>query len=438
MALVERVDVAEDGTIWFCATSTESAKVPQVHGRTRAYMALNGWVLTPVQRNGQVSTQLSYYVQADSQGLLPSAVSAKLLARRPVAIYKIAEHLRKNGAPPNKAANSQQRAPSVANGGIAGAGAAAIVGPEQKHATNSDQAQAAAMESTLPPQAPYNDSHPSSKAISSAKRKFEEALSDNSWQEARDTSGNAIFTRRKEKGTPMARGTASIEGFTTEQILGTIASTSARRVWDEMYASSSTMETINGADQAVLVERRKGVHPHLPEQRYSLARAVLRDEPNSDSGAITQISTSYDSHEESNAKADFIGWQLSPSSISSETVRVDRIASTSLSESSVPDFVERILVTAEAAQPRRLQEFLQKYGHAPFFLRWGKGKATLDEEVEGDIAQGQTSWRIGTDGKQGEQQVVWLQWDSKMYRESSLLVVTLLCADHHQQPMGSH
>ena len=216
MALVERVDVAEDGSIWFCATSTESVKVPQVHGRTRAYMALSGWVLTPLQRNGQVSTQLAYYVQAEAQGLLPGALAAKMIARRPVAIYKIAEHLRKNGAPPNKAASSQQKPPSVRNGTTGAVAAAA--GPERKHATNSEQAQAQALESTLPPQVPFDDTHTSAKAVKSAKRKIEEVLSDGSWQEARDTSGSAIYQIRREQGLPIVRGTAEIKGYTTEQI----------------------------------------------------------------------------------------------------------------------------------------------------------------------------------------------------------------------------
>ena len=413
MALVERVDVAEDGSIWFCATSTESVKVPQVHGRTRAYMALSGWVLTPLQRNGQVSTQLAYYVQAEAQGLLPGALAAKMIARRPVAIYKIAEHLRKNGAPPNKAASSQQKPPSVRNGTTGAVVAAA--GPERKHATNSEQAQAQALESTLPPQVEFDDTHTSAKAVKSAKRKIEEVLSDGSWQEARDTSGSAIYQIRREQGLPIVRGTAEIKGYTTEQILGTIASTSARRVWDEMFASTSLVEQVNGADQAVLVERRKGVHPHLPEQSYSLARAVFRDEPNSDNGSIKQVSTSHEGSADSNARAEYLGWTLAPSN-SGDDVHVERVASTSLSDLSVPEFIERILVTAEAAQPRRLQEFLNKHGHAPFFLRWGKGKATLDEEVEGDIAQGKTSWRIGANGKEGSQ-VAWLQWDPKMYRK---------------------
>lgn len=433
VALVERVEVDEHGVITFCATSTESAKVPQVHGRTRAYMALNGWVLTPVQRNGgKIATQLCYYVQAEAQGLIPGAVSAKMLSRRPVAIYKIAEHLRKHGAPPNKAASSQQRAPNgahtataVAAGGAGGAVAGA-------HATNSSQAQAEALESTLPPQAPFDDTHSSAKALLPAKRKFEAALADTSgFSEAKDASGSSIFFKRRgdpSEGLPVVRGSAEIQGFSTEQILGTIASTSARRVWDEMYVGTSGAHSVNGADHAVATERRKGVHPHLPEQKYSLARAVFRDEAYSENGPLSLVSCSSDAEagpSSPNAQAEYIGWRLTPSASSS--VRAERIASLSTSSSSgeLPDFVERILTTAEAGQPARLRAFLDKYGHAPYFLRWGKGKAALEEELEGesDIAHGRTAWRIGGDGKAAaaeerqNQQVAWLQWDDKMYRK---------------------
>lgn len=473
MALVERVEVDSegDGTITFCATSTQSVKVPQVHGRTRAYMALNGWVLTPLQRNGQTATMLSYYVQAEAQGLIPGTLSAKLLSRRPVAIYKVAEYLKKHGAPPNKAANgtssssssSQQRAPatvngsrSVQNGSAVNAGGAIgknwSVGP-------SEQAQEAeALESTLPPQAPFDDTHPSSKAVLSAKHKFEEALSSTDWQQARSASGSSIFFRPQQRSQgqgqgqgslPVVRGVAEIEGFTTEQILGTIASTSARRVWDEMYvgtgsSSSDGAESINGAHQVLTEERRKGIHPHLPEQRYRLARGVFREDTTTESGPLLQVSTSYGEANSSGAgaQADYIGWKLTPSS--SGYVRAERIASTSLSIPSsrpVPDFVERILMTSEAEQPHRLSQFLSRHGHAPYFLRWGKGRAALLEEVEGDIEKGETAWRIGSNkrhtagstsasaSQQQQDQVAWLQWDRKMYRAYYLACLLLTRSD---------
>lgn len=55
----------------------------------------------------------------------------------------------------------------------------------------------------------------------------------------------------------------------------------------------------------------------------------------------------------------------------------------------------------------------------PFFLRWGAGKAQLDGDVDGVLRQGTFTWRISNDGESSQtgEQVAWLQWSSKMYRE---------------------
>ena len=175
------------------------------------------------------------------------------------------------------------------------------------------------------------------------------------------------------------------------------------------------MDNINGADHGIWSDSTKGVFPHLPTKTYSLAKAVIRNESDSSDGQITFLAQSHNSDGE--ASIDVSGWRLRP--LPEGTTEVIHILASDSKARQIPDFIERILVTAEAAGPRRVKEFITQHGHAPFFLRWAPGQAQLDGELEdGDLTHGSVGWRIGSRGSRSTPaQVAWLQWSRKMYRE---------------------
>lgn len=59
----------------FASTSVTTPKVPRVSGRVRANIALNGWVLEPVD-NG---TRVSYYLHVNVKTFVPAFAAQKYL-----------------------------------------------------------------------------------------------------------------------------------------------------------------------------------------------------------------------------------------------------------------------------------------------------------------------------------------------------------------------
>lgn len=181
------------------------------------------------------------------------------------------------------------------------------------------------------------------------------------------------------------------------------------------------LENINGADQATWEDTFKGIHPHLEKQRYTTVKAALRSESESQDGDITYLATSTQSDGEQTSKATLAvsGWQIQHSNAG---ISLTHAAKFNPGVGPLPDFIERILVASEAGSPFKVKTFLDKYGHPPFFLRWGPGQARLGEEVrssDSNLEAGKLAWRISADGpKSSGPQLAWLQWDRKMYRES--------------------
>ncbi|KAI8461216.1 hypothetical protein BY996DRAFT_6680131 [Phakopsora pachyrhizi] len=107
LSLVEKVEALQDGSIYFCASSVNTPRVPAVPGRVRANIALNAWVLEPTAlpqggvmgESGSVATKITYYLQVDVKTFVPEAISKRYLARRPLCITKIDTYLQKNGSP---------------------------------------------------------------------------------------------------------------------------------------------------------------------------------------------------------------------------------------------------------------------------------------------------------------------------------------------------
>jgi hypothetical protein len=99
LALVEKIDCAQNGTIYFAATSVETPKIPRVTNRIRAHLNLNGWILEPLSYN-PARTRVTYVLQTVIKGWVPSIVSKTYLARRPLVLYTIDQYLQRNGPLP--------------------------------------------------------------------------------------------------------------------------------------------------------------------------------------------------------------------------------------------------------------------------------------------------------------------------------------------------
>ncbi|EGF98377.1 uncharacterized protein MELLADRAFT_79707 [Melampsora larici-populina 98AG31] len=107
LSLVEKVEVTDDGSVFFCASSVDTPRVPPVPGRVRAHIELNGWVLEPADLSSagltdstsSIGTKISYYLQIDVKTFIPEAISQRYLAKRPLCITKIDSYLQKHGSP---------------------------------------------------------------------------------------------------------------------------------------------------------------------------------------------------------------------------------------------------------------------------------------------------------------------------------------------------
>lgn len=399
LALIERVESAADGTVYFVATSVESNRIPHVTGRARAHMILNGFVLRPVQRHGKNSTAVTYYIQVDAAGFLPATIATKIISRRPASIYKIEQYLKRHGPLQDTfSTDDESKAREATTNGVGSI--ATVAGTPSKASTRggltAGTGDAAAVGSSLPLHVSYDDKHPSSSEISTARQRLEELAQESKWEKAIDSKGHNIYQRREGKGLPVVKGEATIRGdVTTEQVLATILSLSARRTCkrvlvkgsegslpaeslclnalltspitgDDQFLNSEFAESINGYDQAVWVERRKAIYPHLEEQRYKVAQAVLRADNNSDNGPLSLLARSIGSTDgpTTGGRVELSGWTLRPTS--GDSVAVTHIANIDLGGAKpVPPFVERILVTAEAACPMRVKSFIEEYGVSP-------------------------------------------------------------------------
>lgn len=417
-------------------------------------MALNGWVLRPLEKNGHPGTWCFYYLQVDPHGLTPFPLATKMVSKRLVHIYKIEDYLRKHGQP--RSAGTGQTRKDASGQAVAGS---AIVSSRNGHPSSNSGASVQESGSSLPPQAPFDDSHSSAKSVLQAKEKLEQMLAENgNWDKAVDTQGNPLCTQlAKGSSLPIMKGEARMpSGVTTEQVLGTILSTATRLIckfkfgcylmgtsncnlelltWtvagNEHLQSSKLLDSINGADQCVKKDTYKGIHPHLPSRTYTLAQGVFRSEPSSDNGDIVCVATSRGSSSGSaedfssaiHSTLDYAGWQIrSSSSSNSDQVEVVSAIKINLETAELPEFVKRILTHAYAGAPAKVGECMKKYGHAPYFLRWSPGKAALQGETEGEPQTGRFVWKFGVvNGKAAEsatsEQVAWLQYSSTMYRK---------------------
>ncbi|KAJ3204407.1 hypothetical protein HDU67_009540, partial [Dinochytrium kinnereticum] len=102
LALLEHREIDPiTNTIRIVSSSVETPKIPPVPTRIRANLKLNGWILDPqVSSDGRVSTRVSYIIQSDVKGMVPSGLAKRYLARRALVVVWLDEYLRKWGPPP--------------------------------------------------------------------------------------------------------------------------------------------------------------------------------------------------------------------------------------------------------------------------------------------------------------------------------------------------
>lgn len=107
---------------------------------------------------------------------------------------------------------------------------------------------------------------------------------------------------------------------------------------------------------------------------------------------------------------DISGWLIEGHNDNS--VKITHVSQLDVNEELKP-FVFKILASEMARAPREVAEFVDDWGYAPFFVRWGDGPAELEGDQEGDLKQGKTVFRIGGGGQgtmANGQQKCWLQW----------------------------
>lgn len=238
LALVEKVEGSSNGTIYFCSSSVESAKVPRVSGRIRAQIGLNGWVLEPVKSGSSISTNVSYYLQVNVKTFIPKVLTGKYLARRPVCISRIDDYLQKNGAPPLAGVDSSEQQPARDRGSIKSGrsgGGAAVGGMKRRSSAGSvrsaKSSRSAGGASSFLSAPSIQEAHKTSKDLDAGRQLFEELQGDSGrWNQAVDSLGARFYTKDAKGGFPTVKASVNIENITTEQVLGTILSQSARRI----------------------------------------------------------------------------------------------------------------------------------------------------------------------------------------------------------------
>ncbi|GAA5899771.1 hypothetical protein JCM8208_004559 [Rhodotorula glutinis] len=431
LSLVEKVQGSPTGTICFATTSVVTPKVPRVAGRVRASIALNGWVLEPTDDG----TKVSYYLHVNVRTFMPSFAATKYLARRPTVITRIDDYLKTHGAPP--LVPHEPESGSLA-GGDAGsiAGGAVGVPRRRRDSTSSKRSSRSASSGGavgLPEHVAMDRDAESYGAVQTATKLFRATaggVGGAGWRAAKDQEGTKVWMREKDgeqegKALPIVKGEAEIERVTTEQVLGTLLNESARRIWDPRIESVSIAQLDNGCDQGVFVEANKGIYPSLKPFHHVVARGVEREDAADSNGPIVYVTRSVDSSSASapdgsdKAKVDFVGYSLEP--VGGNAVKLVRVSQLDVGASATFNpATYKILTTELALAPRRVGAFIDSYGFAPHFLRWGSGPASLQgtSAPGDDVRVGKVTFKVGGDGKgtmQDGRQVSWLAWSGRMY-----------------------
>ncbi|KAI5476356.1 START-like domain protein [Pseudohyphozyma bogoriensis] len=420
LSLVEKVQGSPTGAILFASTSVVTPRVPRVAGRVRASIALNGWVLEPTPDG----TRVTYYLHVNVKTFIPGVAAIRYLARRPTCIAKIADYLSVHGPPPMAGV---EPSPTQAGSSLTRNRSSSISSKRSSRSTKSAAPSSATSVSAfgaLPSHVEPNSEATNYGDVQKAQKLFRALVGvpEAEWslaKDGKDGKETKILMRRRDTGLPIVMGQTRIGGVTTEQVLGTLLSGAARKDWDVRYHRTSLVGLDNGFDHGTHVESLKGLFPTLGARHFTLTRAVDRDDPSSDNGEILLVSRSTKAEakapkDSTQGQLDVSGWLLEDSNGS---VKVTHVVQMDINQD-VPAPIFKILVSEMARVPHEVREFIDDYGHAPFFIRWGAGPAVLESDEDGDLKAGKVIFKIGGTGKgtmKDGKQKSWLQWSDKMY-----------------------
>lgn len=211
--------------------------------------------------------------------------------------------------------------------------------------------------------------HKSAKELESAKARFVELREGGGdWSAIRDIQGGKMLTKKAKGGLPIVKSETRIEGVTTAQVVGTILSQSARRMWDKRWATSELLDHGNGFDHGVHLETLKGVFGRIKPRYLVVARGVEHENGSSDSGTVDIIATSTEhkasapsGHEKANLKVE--GWHIEAEG--DGEVSVEHVNQTDLGGDRLDNVNERLAVFSIGQTPRTLRDFIDQYGVRP-------------------------------------------------------------------------
>ncbi|CAJ0638064.1 8226_t:CDS:2 [Entrophospora sp. SA101] len=362
LSLVEKIECAYEGKIYFVSTSINTPKIPHIANRIRARLLLNGWILEPLSYNPPV-TKVNYILQTNVKGWIPSVLAKKYLSRRPLVIHTIETYLRKNG-PPTMFIN----APS------------SNVEPSQSHShapTTStpiaNQTPSITFSKSIDAKVPEKNKNPHrhSKTLRAAMKSFKsQAKSLSGWELHSDNNGLKIYTKNADgKPTLIMRGELRITGgFTAEDILSIISDIEMRKVWDERFEDGVVVERLNHFD--ILVKTTmKGT---FPIRDLSLVSSTEHD---FETGIVRFVSTSVvdqlipETRKHVRANLKFAGFELIPKFDDNgftKYVDIKYIVDIDIKLETIPYSILKQVSIQTPMVLVKIDELLQKSGFPPY------------------------------------------------------------------------
>ncbi|CAJ0835834.1 2370_t:CDS:2, partial [Entrophospora sp. SA101] len=395
LSLVEKIECAYEGKIYFVSTSINTPKIPHIANRIRARLLLNGWILEPLSYNPPV-TKVNYILQTNVKGWIPSVLAKKYLSRRPLVIHTIETYLRKNGPPtmfinaPSsnvEPSQSHSHAPSISsniNNDLPSNHADNII-PEihsksilitSNPATSTpiaNQTPSITFSKSIDAKVPEKNKNPHrhSKTLRAAMKSFKsQAKSLSGWELHSDNNGLKIYTKNADgKPTLIMRGELRITGgFTAEDILSIISDIEMRKVWDERFEDGVVVERLNHFD--ILVKTTmKGT---FPIRDLSLVSSTEHD---FETGIVRFVSTSVvdqlipETRKHVRANLKFAGFELIPKFDDNgftKYVDIKYIVDIDIKLETIPYSILKQVSIQTPMVLVKIDELLQKSGFPPY------------------------------------------------------------------------
>lgn len=200
---------------------------------------------------------------------MPQFAAKKYLARRPTVITRIADYLAAHGAPPMVPHEPEPTSSSDSQETFVGGGAVPM-GRKRRDSNASRRSSRSAASSTtggavgLPAHVELDKEGKAFEAVQTGFKLFRAMLgsaSGGAWRVAKDQDGTRVWMRDREgekqgEGLPIVKGEGEIEGVTTEQVLGTLMSESARRICAWSFSLSHQQRLTRLPQQGTRVSTR--------------------------------------------------------------------------------------------------------------------------------------------------------------------------------------